>query len=98
MKNRIIPSLGHVALSSLTPVHLQNYVNELKEEGLASSSIKKIYNIIKGALDYAVNMELIPSNPIKKLQLPKDKKKEMSVWEMPEINAFLQVAKKTDFI
>jgi len=61
---------------------LQNYVSDLKEEGLASSTIKKIYNIIKGSLDYAVNMELLPSNPAKKIQLPKDKKKEMTVWDI----------------
>lgn len=88
LRNRIIPYLGHVQMSQLTPILLQNYVNELKEEGLASSSIKKVYNIIKGALDYAVNMELLPSNPIKKLQLPKDRKKEMTVWEVPEIKSF----------
>ena len=92
--NRIIPSIGYVSLSALSPIHLQSYVNKLKEEGLASSTIKKIYNIIKGSLDYAVNMELLPSNPIKKIQLPKDKKKEMSVWDVPEIKAFLTVAKK----
>ncbi|WJQ15809.1 phage integrase SAM-like domain-containing protein [Geobacillus stearothermophilus] len=73
MNNRIIPVLGHVQLSQLTPMLLQNYVSDLKEEGLASSTIKKIYNIIKGSLDYAVNMELLPSNPAKKIQLPKCK-------------------------
>jgi integrase len=94
MRNRIIPYIGHVQLSQLTPALLQNFVNDLKEEGLASSSIKKVYNIIKGSLDYAVNMELIPSNPITKIHLPKDPKKEMSVWEVNEITTFLKVAIK----
>lgn len=94
MNNRIIPVLGHVQLSQLTPMLLQNYVNDLKEEELASSTIKKIYNIIKGSLDYAVNMELLPSNPAKKIQLPKDKKKEMTVWDIDEIKAFLKVASR----
>ena len=92
INNRIIPSLGHVPLSKVSPVLLQNFVNELKEEGLASATIKKVYNILKGSLDFAVNMELISSNPITKIQLPKDKKKEMNVWDVKEINAFLQAA------
>ncbi|UNL85724.1 tyrosine-type recombinase/integrase [Priestia koreensis] len=92
--NRIVPSLGTIALSALSPLNLQSYVNTLKEEGLASSTVKKIYNIIKGALDYALNMELLHSNPIKKVQLPKDKKKEMSVWSVEEIKSFLTIAKK----
>lgn len=95
--HRILPSLGHESLSSLTPIHLQNYVNELNDEGLASATIKKIYNIIKSSLDYAVNMELLPSNPIKKIQLPKDKKTEMTVWEVAEMKIFLKVAKKDRF-
>lgn len=94
MNNRIIPVLGHVKMSQLTPMLLQNYVSNLKEEGLASATIKKIYNIIKSSLDYAVNMELLPSNPSKKIHLPKDKKKEMKVWDIYEIKAFLKVASK----
>jgi integrase len=71
---------------------LKGYVNELLENGLASGTIKKIYNIIKSSLDHAVNMDLLPSNPITKIQLPKDKKKEMTVWTMEEIKSFLKVA------
>jgi integrase len=92
LKNRIIPYIGNVQLAQLSPILLQNFVNELKEEGLASSSIKKIYSIIKGALDYAVNMELLPSNPITKIQLPKDSKKEIVVWDVPEIQSFQKAA------
>lgn len=92
LKNRVIPYIGHVQLAHLTPALLQNYVNDLKDEGLASSSIKKIYSIVKSALDFAVNMDLLPSNPITKLQLPKDSKKEMAVWEVPEIQAFQKAA------
>lgn len=92
IENRIIPSLGHVKLAQLTPILLQGYVNDLKDGGLTSATIKKLYNIIKGSLDHAVNMELIPSNPAKKIQLPKDKKKEMNVWELSEVKAFLKVA------
>lgn len=92
LKNRIIPYIGHVQLAQLSPVLLQNFVNELKDEGLASSSVKKIYSIVKGALDYAVNMELLPSNPITKIQLPKDSKKAMAVWDIPEIQSFQKAA------
>ena len=92
MKNRIIPVLGDTQLSKLTPVLLQSYVNNLVEEGLASATIRKLRNIIKSSLDHAVNMELLPANPIVKIQLPKAKKKEVAVWEVPEIHAFLKVA------
>jgi integrase len=39
-------------------------------------------------------MELLLSNPIKKVQLPKDQKKEMTVWKIDEIEAFLKISDK----
>ncbi|USK86177.1 tyrosine-type recombinase/integrase [Peribacillus asahii] len=92
MKNRIIPVLGDTQLSKLTPVLLQSYVNNLVEEGLASATIRKLRNIIKSSLDHAVNMELLPANPIVKIQLPKGTKKEITVWKVDEIKQFLKVA------
>jgi integrase len=53
MKNRIIPLLGHYSLSKLNAMVLQNYVYSLKEEGLASATIKKLYDIINNALEHA---------------------------------------------
>lgn len=53
INNRIIPSLGHIQLSKLTPFLLQNYVNELKEEGLASATVKKVYNILNRIIKLA---------------------------------------------
>lgn len=92
LKNRIIPYLGQVKLAELTPKLLQSYVNNLVEEGLASSTIKKAYNIIKSSLDFAVDMELISNNPAKKVQLPKEQKKEITVWGVKEVRTFLKVA------
>ncbi|PLS16225.1 site-specific integrase [Bacillus sp. M6-12] len=97
INHRIIPALGHTVLSSLTPILLQNYVNELHDEGLAGSTITKIYNIMKSSLDYAVNMELLPSNPIKTIQLPSVKKKKDNVWEVAEMKTFLNTAKQDRF-
>ncbi|TCN18946.1 tyrosine-type recombinase/integrase [Mesobacillus foraminis] len=37
-------------------------------------------------------MELLPSNPITKIHLPKDPRKEISVWEVDEVKEFLKVA------
>lgn len=69
---------------------LQGYVNDLKDSGLASGTIIKIYAIVKGALDHAVCMELLVSNPIKKVQIPKDNKKEMTVW-------YIAIAQNIDY-
>ncbi|MCP8970467.1 site-specific integrase [Ectobacillus ponti] len=94
IQRRVLPVLGHIPLAQLSPMLLQGYVSDLTEEGLASETVKKLYNIISNSLEHAVNMELLPSNPAKKIQLPKSKKKEMAVWDVEEIQAFLKVARE----
>jgi integrase len=94
LKNRIIPSLGNFKLNKLKTIHIQNYVNELKEEGLASATIKKIFEIIRNSLEYAVDFNLIQTNVAKKVKLPKIEKKEMSVWDIEDVKKFLEVAKQ----
>lgn len=71
IRGRVLPKLGHVLLAQLSPMLIQSYINDLAEEGLASDTIKKLHTLIKGSLEHAVNMELLPSNPAKKIQLPK---------------------------
>ncbi|KIL80154.1 tyrosine-type recombinase/integrase [Bacillus badius] len=92
LKNRVIPQLGCIKLAHLTPKLLQDYVNNLIEEGLSSSTIKKAYNVIKASLDFAVDMELLSSNPAKKIQLPKERKAKITVWELNDVRTFLEVA------
>ncbi|OAH59377.1 MULTISPECIES: Arm DNA-binding domain-containing protein [Bacillaceae] len=92
LKNRILPKLGHFKLAHLTPKLLQGYVNDLIEDGLANSTIKKACNIIKTSLDFTVDMELLPSNPVKKIQLPQAKKAEITVCEINDVQTFLETA------
>ncbi len=42
LKNRIIPALGEIPVSKLTTLHIQNFLNDLTEEGLSDSTVKKI--------------------------------------------------------
>ncbi|UII57063.1 site-specific integrase [Cytobacillus spongiae] len=94
MNHRIIPKLGHIPLSQLNVMVLQNYIYSLKEDGLASATIKKIYNIIRNSLEHAKTLELLAKNPATNIQLPKIEKTEMTVWNVEESKAFLHIARE----
>lgn len=93
IKNRIIPALGNFTLSKLSTIQIQSFINNMCEEGLSSSTVKKVYEIIRNSLEHAVDFELIPKNVASKVKLPKANKKEMNVWDEKEVNKFLKVAK-----
>nr|WP_251025966.1 site-specific integrase [Bacillus sp. ISL-47] len=94
LNGKIIPCLGKVMLSKLTAIQIQTFINGLSQAGLRSSTVKKTFEIIRNSLEHAVDFEMIPKNPAKKVKLPKSNKKEMNIWNENEVNCFLEVAKK----
>jgi integrase len=94
LKSRIIPSLGHSNLAKLSALQIQSYINKLNDEGLSSSTIKKIYEIIRNSLEHAVDFEFVPKNVASKVKLPKLVKSQMMVWNQSEVNTFLKEAKE----
>ncbi|MBZ2164382.1 phage integrase SAM-like domain-containing protein, partial [Alteromonas stellipolaris] len=79
----IKPFLGTYKLQELNPIILQRYVNYLtKDSQLQVSSIKKVIAILKVALKKAKKLSLIKENPLDNVDLPKEEKKEMRVWDL----------------
>jgi integrase len=86
----ILPSLGKNKLSHLSPITLQNFANDLlKSRKLASGTIHKIFDVLKVSLNKAVKMKLIKENPCQFVDLPKIRRKEMQVWNLQQVNKFL---------
>lgn len=94
LNSRIIPKLGNIAIAELSTLHIQSYINNLQENGLSSSTVKKNYEIIRNSLEHAIDFGLIQNNVALKVKLPKAERKELMVWDEDEVNRFLQTAKE----
>ncbi|AAP08256.1 MULTISPECIES: tyrosine-type recombinase/integrase [Bacillus] len=92
LNSRIIPSLGNIKLAKLTSLHMQNYVNSLRDEGLKRGTIEKIIKVIRNSLEHAIDLELITKNVAAKTKLPKADKEELTVWNEQEVQLFLKAA------
>ncbi|GGG09621.1 site-specific integrase [Paenibacillus abyssi] len=97
IKNHIIPLIGEIPLSKLTALDIQKLTTSLYERGLASSTIKRTFNIINTALNKAEKMQLITKNVAALVDKPKVRRKELQVWEIYEIQRFLEVAQKSRY-
>ena len=97
IKNRIAPALGRHKLLKLRAEHLQAFINGLKKENgepMAAQSVRKIRNILYGALEQAVKNGLITRNPVDALTLPKDRdKKKVGAFTPKEQTALLEQVK-----
>lgn len=97
LNSRIIPSLGNIKLAKLTSLHMQNYVNSLRDEGLKRGTIEKIIKIIRNSLEHAIDLELISKNVAAKTKLPKGDKEELTVWNEQEVQLFLKDAQDSRY-
>ncbi|WP_455717395.1 tyrosine-type recombinase/integrase, partial [Anaerosporobacter sp.] len=82
LKLRILPALGHIKLTSLKPLHLQGFYNNLLEDGVridgkpggySPATIKKDHVVLSSMLSTAVQWQLIESNPCDRVTVPKAK-------------------------
>lgn len=93
---RILPILGHLALRDLNGTVCQKFFNPLLDQELSERYIKYIYNILNTSLEKAIDWDLILKNPLRTVDLPKERKRKYTVYKREEIHRFLQFAKDED--
>ena len=72
IENHLKPALGHYKLRSLTPIIIQEYVNEKYMGSLSKNSLGSITSVLSGSLKYAVvPAQLLHSSPAEYIRIPK---------------------------
>ena len=82
----IKPYVGEVALKELTTYHIQKMLDSM---GGSLSLFVKVYNVIHGALEKAVELWMIPRNPCKGVAFPAEDKEDMRVLNQEEQQRFI---------
>lgn len=90
----ITPYLGSIELSKLNAMVIQELLTQLtKEKRLSDENIQKVYTLINASLNQAERWGLIAKNPASLVDRPKATRKEIMVWDIPEVLTFLEHAK-----
>lgn len=72
----IIPKCGSMKFNSLTSKYINTMLDDLLDEGLSVSSVRKVYLAFTACFSYAINEECIieyDKNPMKRVSMKKDK-------------------------
>lgn len=83
----IKPYVGEVALRELTTYHIQKMLDSMVG---SLSLFVKVYNVIHGALEKAVELGMIPRNPCKGVAFPEEDKEDMRVLTQEEQQRFIE--------
>ncbi len=63
----ILPYIGDVMVKKLTKFDMQSRINTMREEGYATSTMKKVRNISAQILEVAMDKKIVFENPFKKI-------------------------------
>lgn len=96
MDKHIIPHLGHIKLSKLHSVDIQDMLDGLRDStNLSNTTIRRIHTTLYTALEFANRHEIIPKNPSSNVRLPKQQKYIPVVLEEPELITLLRCLNNT---
>ena len=72
------PALGSIQLHKLQPSHVQKYITDKLESGLANRTVKHHYTVLSSALKYAVGLQRVGRNVCQAVNPPKVLNTEMN--------------------
>ncbi len=86
----IVPALGGVPLSKLTPGHLQAFYSAKLRGGTGTGALRNVHKTLHKALSQAERWGMAEHNAAARVSPPRHASQEMSPLSWPEIEAFLQ--------
>ena len=92
LEKYVMPQIGGVQLSKLTPLHIQTMCSEIATvSGPRTANMCR--TILFSAMKQALRWGLIPRNPVEGVDPMKEHKQEMTLWTSAEAVKFLDTAR-----
>jgi len=97
LRIHLIPQLGHIRLSKLTPEHISGAWVRMLKEGHSATLIEHCHLRLSKAIHDAMKRKLITRNPMQFVIKPRVEAKEMNPLSLEDIPRVLEVAKATEY-
>jgi integrase len=94
VNDHLIPHLGHMALTRLTPFMVSQLYQDLEQEGHSVDLRNKVGQLLRRCLKHAVELGLVRDNVAKKIPLPRVSPQEMHPVDEDQVKRFLAVASR----
>jgi len=87
----IIPKLGDLRLSEISPLHVEKLVNSKLEAGASPKTARNLLCLLQGIFSLAVDNDLIPRSPVRNRHKPQVTRRGKPAWT-PELRAIVDAA------
>ena len=92
----IKPFIGHIRLDRITPLALQDLYQQLSKR-FAPKTVRNIHGVIRGALQQAVRLRLLPFNPAVNVDPPRVPKAEIRIAGTDDLSRLLFAAQGSKY-
>lgn len=89
VEKHLVPTLGKIRLDQLTPLHVQEMMNQRLATGLSSKSVAYIHQVLRTALGLAVRWDLVARNVARLVDRPRVQRKPINPLTPDEARRFL---------
>lgn len=89
VEKHILPTLGRLRLDQLTPLHVQEMMNERLAAGLSTKSVAYIHQVLRTALGLAVRWDMVSRNVARLVDRPRVQRKQIQPFTPDEARRFL---------
>lgn len=101
LRHWILPHLGHLRLSSIEPSTIEEWMNQLKKQGLGTRTVNGARTVLNGVLAYAHQTGILNRNPaslVSPHRMRRDEKTQVQEpWTPEEINHALLAVQNSKF-
>ena len=97
VRRRIVPHIGGIPLSRLSPLHVQGMLSALEREGVSARGRQMVYDELHHALAQAVRWNMVPRNVCDAVTRPRAPRPTMQVLSPEEVKALLEAAREDRF-
>lgn len=96
VEKNILPALGDIQLHRLDPTMLTCFYDDLRDRGLAASTVRRNHAIIKAACRFGVKRGWLTSNPADGAEVPTSRPRPKSVPTPENVQAMISAAEEDD--
>jgi len=89
VEKHLIPTLGKIRIDQLTPLHVQQMMNERLSRGLSTKSVAYMQQVLRTALGLAVKWDMLSRNVARLVDRPRIQRKPISPLTPDEARKFL---------
>jgi integrase len=89
VEKHLIPTLGNIRLEQLTPLHVQQMINNRSAAGLSPKSVAYVHQVLRTALGLAVRWDMVSRNVARLVDKPRIHRKPINPLTPDEARRFL---------